>query len=58
MLIDVGVPLGFKMEPNIDQQLIMFQVGVPEGPRGRFWKDFGPILELFWDVFLKVFGRM
>ena len=46
------------MEPNIDQKSIIFQVGVPEGPRGRFWKDFGPILELFWDDFSKVFGRM
>ena len=57
-LIDFGVPLGSKMEPKIDQKSIIFQVGVPEGPRGRFWKDFGPIWELFWDDFLKVFGRI
>ena len=57
-LIDFGVPLGSKMEPKIDQTSIIFQVGDPEGPRGRFWKDFGPILELFWDDFLKVFGRI
>ena len=46
-LIDFGVPLGFKMEPTIDQKSIIFQVGVPEGPRGRFWKDFRPFWELF-----------
>ena len=46
------------MEPKIDQKLFSFQAGVPEGPRGRFWKDFGPILELFWDDFSEVFGRM
>ena len=46
--------LGSKMEPKIDQKSIIFQVGVPEGPRGRFWKDFGSILELFWDDFWKV----
>ena len=49
--IDFGIPLGSKMEPKIDQKSIIFEVGVPEGPRGRFWKDFGPILELFWDDF-------
>ena len=57
-LIDFGVPFGSKMEPKIDQKSIIFQVGVPEGPRGRFWKDFGSILELFWDDFWKVFGRI
>ena len=57
-LIDFGVPLGSKMEPNIDQKSIIFQVGAPEGPRGRCWKDFGPILELFWDDFRKMFGRI
>ena len=46
------------MEPKIDQQSIIFQVGVPEGLRGRFWKDFGPSLDLFWDDFSKVFGRI
>ena len=46
------------MEPKIDQKSIIFQVGVPEGPRGRFWKDFGPFWELFWDDFSKVFGRI
>ena len=46
------------MEPKIDQKSIILEVGVPEGPRGRFWKDFGPILELFWDDFSKVFGRI
>ena len=46
------------MEPKIDKKSIIFEVGVPEGPRGRFWKDFGPILELFWDDFSKVFGRI
>ena len=46
------------MEPKIDQKLTLAQVGVPEGPRGRFWKDFGPMLELFWDDFSKVFGRI
>ena len=44
------------MEPKIDQKSIIFLVGVPEGPRGRFWKDFGPIWELFWDECLKLFG--
>ena len=44
------------MEPKIDNKLIIFQVGAPEGPRGRFWKDFGVFLELFWDDFWKVFG--
>ena len=39
-LIDFGVPLGSKMELKINQKSIIFQVGVPEGPRGRFWKDF------------------
>ena len=57
-MIDFGVPLGVKMEPKIDQQSIIFQVGVPEGPRGRFWKDFRPFWELFWDDFSKVFGRI
>ena len=51
ILIDLGVPLGSKMEPKIDQKSIIFQVGDPEGPRGRFGKDFGPILELFWYDF-------
>ena len=37
------------MEPKIDPKSIIFQVGAPEGLRGRFWKDFGPILEQFWD---------
>ena len=57
-LIDVGVPLGSKMEPKIDQKSIIFQAGVPQGPRGRFWKDFRPFWELFWDDFSKVFGRI
>ena len=55
-LIDLGVPLESKMEPKMDQKLIIFQVGVPEGPRGRFWKDFGAISELFWDDFAEVLG--
>ena len=46
------------MEHKIDQTSIIFQVGLPEGPRGPFWKDFEPILELFWDDFLKVVGCM
>ena len=50
--------MGSNLEPKIDQKLIIFQVGVPEGPRARFWKDFGPILELIWDDFSKVFGRI
>ena len=57
-LIDFGVPLGSKMELKIDQKSIIFEVGVPEGPRGRFWKDFGSILELCWDDFSKVFRRI
>ena len=55
-MIDFGVPLGSKMESKIDQKSIIFQEGVPEGLRGRFWKDFGSILELFWDDFSEVFG--
>ena len=39
-LIDFGVPLGSNMEAKIDKTSIIFQVGVPEGPMGRFWKDF------------------
>ena len=46
------------MEAKIDQKSIMFQVELPGGPRGRFWKDFRSFLELFWDDFLKVFGRI
>ena len=56
MLYPCQVPLGSILEPNIDQKLNMFQVGVPEGPRGRSWKDFGPFWELCWDDFLKLFG--
>ena len=36
----------------------MAQVGGPEGPRGRFWKDFRPFLGFCWDDFSKVFGRI
>ena len=42
----------------MDKKSIIFQVGVPEGPRGRFGKDFRPFWELFWDDFSKVFGRI
>ena len=50
-LIDFGVPLGSKMEPKIDQKLVIFQVGVPEGPRGSPGVDFGRIFDDFWSYF-------
>ena len=40
------------------QKSNIFQVGVPEVPKGRFWKDVGPIWELCWDDVSKVFGRI
>ena len=54
----LGSLLGSKTEPERVHKGTLVQVGVPEGPRARFWKDFGPILELFWDDFSKVFGRI
>ena len=40
------------------QKLILAQVGVPEGPRDRFGKDYEPMLQLFCNDFSKVFGRI
>ena len=67
--IDFGVPLGSKMEPKIDKKLVIFQVGVPEGPRGSpgvdlgrslggFLVIFGPILGCFWSLLAKGFVRI
>ena len=52
LLIDFGVPFGSKMEPKIDQKSIIFQVGVPEGPRGSPGVDF----ERIFDDFCSYFG--
>ena len=54
----LGSLWGSKMETKMVKKPTLAQVGVPEGPRDRVWKDFGAILELCWDDCSKVFGRI
>ena len=56
-LVDFGVPLGTLLEPKVDQKSIIFQVGVPEGPRGSPGVDFGRIFDQCWTYFGMIFCR-
>ena len=46
-LVDFGDQLGTLLEPKIDEKSIIFQVGVPEGPRGSPGVDFERIFDDF-----------
>ena len=61
-LVDFGVPFGVQNGAQNGLKTDLGSVRVARGSqrlsRGRFWKDFGPFWELFWDEFLKVFGHI
>ena len=58
LLIDFGVPFGVQNGVQNGLKTDLGSSRVPECPRGRFWKDFRPFVELFWDDFLKVVRRI